>query len=459
MKLENTMPRTCLAVVLAAGDGTRMKSSLSKVLHPVANLPMITHVVNAAQAADVDAVAMVVGRDADAVAAAADTGLPVTTWLQDERLGTAHAVLAARDAIGQGYDDVLVIFGDTPLITPQSLARARQSLAQGADVVVLGFRTDRPDGYGRLIERDGQLLAIREHRDATEAERAITFCNGGLMAIAGNRALALLDAVGNDNAKGEYYMTDIVEIAGARGGSVVAIEASAQEVLGINTRAELAEVEALWQDKRRREMMLAGVTMTAPETVFLSHDTMIEADAVIGPNVVFGPGAVIRSGATVHAFSHIEGAVVGSGCSVGPFARLRPGTDLHSGSKVGNFCEIKNAVVGDGAKINHLSYVGDADVGAAANVGAGTITCNYDGINKHRTGIGAGAFIGSNSALVAPVSVGDNAYVASGSVITDDVPANALAFGRARQTNKEGVADDLRERGLAERARRRKAGK
>ncbi|MEM9106411.1 MAG: bifunctional UDP-N-acetylglucosamine diphosphorylase/glucosamine-1-phosphate N-acetyltransferase GlmU [Pseudomonadota bacterium] len=451
------MPRTCLAVVLAAGDGTRMKSSLSKVLHPIGNLPMITHVVNAAQAAAVDAVAVVVGRDADAVAEAANTGLPVTTWLQQERLGTAHAVLAARDAIAQGYDDVLVVFGDTPLITPQSLTDARQSLARGADVVVIGFRTDTPDGYGRLIERDGQLIAIREHRDASEEERAITFCNGGLMAINGKRALDLLDAVGNDNAKGEYYMTDIVEIAGAKGGRVVAIEASAQEVLGINTRVELAEAEHLWQHKKRREMMLAGVTMMAPETVFLSHDTLIESDAVIQPNVVFGPGVVVRSGATVHSFSHLEGAVIDMDCSVGPFARLRPGTELNNGAKVGNFCEIKNAIVGEGAKINHLSYVGDADVGTGANVGAGTITCNYDGFNKHRTEIGSGAFIGSNSALVAPVSIGDKAYVASGSVITDSVPSDALAFGRARQTNKDGKAEKLRERGLEEKARRQKA--
>ena len=453
------MARNCLAVVLAAGDGTRMKSSVSKVLHPVGNLPMIAHVVRAAQSADTDAVALVVGRDADVVAAAADTGLPLSTWVQEERLGTAHAVLAARDAIAKGYDDVLVIFGDTPLITAQSLTRARKSLAGGADVVVIGFRTDSPDGYGRLIEKDGQLAAIREHRDATQEERAITFCNGGLMAIAGDKALSLLDSVGNDNAKGEYYMTDIVEIARDRGGNVVAVEASADEVLGINNRAELAEAEALWQQKRRHDMMMAGVSMTAPETVFLSHDTLIEADVLIEPNVVFGPGVAIRSGATIHSFSHVEGAAIGAGCKVGPFARLRPGAELQSDAKVGNFCELKNAVVGNGAKINHLSYVGDASVGDKANVGAGTITCNYDGINKHRTEIGAGAFVGSNSALVAPVRIGDNAYVASGSVVTADVPDDAVAFGRARQSVKEGHAGKLRERGLAEKARRQKAGK
>ncbi|MCP4320092.1 MAG: bifunctional UDP-N-acetylglucosamine diphosphorylase/glucosamine-1-phosphate N-acetyltransferase GlmU [Hyphomicrobiales bacterium] len=453
------MARNCLAVVLAAGDSTRMKSSVSKVLHPVGNWPMIAHVVSAAQSADVDAVALVVGRDADNVAAAANTGLAVSTWPQTERLGTAHAVLAARDAIAKGYDDILVIFGDTPLIAAKSLVSARQAIADGADVVVIGFRTDAPDGYGRLIERGGQLAAIREHRDATDAERAITFCNGGLMAISGDKALRLLDAVENNNAKGEFYLTDIVEIARAEGGSVVAVEASAQEVLGINTRVELAEVEALWQQKRRHELMIAGVSMSAPETVFVSHDTMIEADVTIEPNVTIGPGVTIRSGATIRAFSHLEGATIDAGCTVGPFTRLRPGAELQNGSKVGNFCEIKNAVIGAGAKVNHLSYVGDADIGAKANIGAGTITCNYDGINKHRTEVGAGAFVGSNAALVAPVRVGDDSYVASGSVVTMEVPADAVAFGRARQTNKKGAAGKLRERGLAEKARRQKAGK
>ncbi|MEX3008935.1 bifunctional UDP-N-acetylglucosamine diphosphorylase/glucosamine-1-phosphate N-acetyltransferase GlmU [Hoeflea sp. TYP-13] len=452
------MARNCLAVVLAAGDSTRMKSSTSKVLHTVGNLPMITHVIKAAQSADVDSVALVVGRNADEVAAAADTGLPVSTWSQNERLGTAHAVLAARKAIEEGFDDILVIFGDTPLITSKSLANARAALAEGADVAVIGFRTDAPDGYGRLIERDGQLAAIREHRDATDAERAITFCNGGLMAISGRKALELLDAVGNDNAKGEYYLTDIVEIARAAGGSVVAVEASAEEVLGINTRVELAEAESLWQHKRRHDLMMAGVSMRAPETVFVSHDTLIEADVTIEPNVIIGPGVTIRSGATVFSYSHLEGAVIDTGCSVGPFARLRPGAELQHGAKVGNFCEVKNAVIGDGAKVNHLTYVGDADIGAKANIGAGTITCNYDGVNKHRTIIGAGAFVGSNSALVAPVTIGDGSYVASGSVVTMDVPADALSFGRARQTNKEGLAVKLKERSLAEKERRRKAG-
>ncbi len=452
------MARSCLAVVLAAGDSTRMKSDTSKVLHCVGNRPMISHVLDAAQSANVDAVALVVGRDAEAVAAVAgESGLPVSTWHQRERLGTAHAVLAAREAIGHGYDDILIIFADTPLVTPRTLAAAREALAKGADVAVIGFRTDRPDGYGRLIENDGALEAIREHRDTSEQERTIGFCNGGLMAVNGAKALALLDQVGNDNAKSEFYLTDIVQIAREAGGRAVAIEASAEELIGINTRVELAEIEQIWQSRKRRSLMLAGVTMRAPETVFLSHDTLIEADVTLEPNVIIGPGVTIRCGATIHAFSHLEATIVGAGCSVGPFARLRPGARLHEGAKVGNFCEVKNAEIGQGAKVNHLSYVGDANVGAKANLGAGTITCNYDGVNKHFTSIGANTFIGSNSSLVAPVTVGDNAYVASGSVVTMDVEADALAFGRSRQTNKPQMATRLRQRNLAEKERRQKS--
>ncbi|MCY6380792.1 bifunctional UDP-N-acetylglucosamine diphosphorylase/glucosamine-1-phosphate N-acetyltransferase GlmU [Hoeflea prorocentri] len=450
------MTRSCLAVVLAAGDGTRMKSSKSKVLHPVGNLPMIAHVVGAAQAAAVDALAVVVGRDSDAVAEAANSAVPVSTHMQKERLGTAHAVLAARDDIAKGYDDLLVLFGDTPLVSPQTLKQARASLADGADVVVIGFRPDNPHGYGRLIEEHGELLAIREHRDASEEERKITFCNGGMMAVSGRLALELLDAVENDNAKGEYYLTDIVGIARSRGGRVIAIEASAEEVLGVDTRVGLARVEALWQAAKRHDLMTAGVSMTAPETVFLSHDTLIEADAMIEPNVVFGPGVTIASGAIIKSFSHLEGATVAKGCTVGPFARLRPGADLQDKAKVGNFCEVKNAVLGTGAKVNHLTYVGDADIGAGSNIGAGTVTCNYDGFNKHRTIIGEGAFIGSNSSLVAPVEIGSQAYVASGSVITGNVEGDSLAFGRAQQVNKQGLGRKLRERLQADKQRRQK---
>ena len=444
------MQRTSMAIVLAAGEGTRMRSSVAKVLHPVAGRTMLGHVLEAASQAGVDGVSLVAGRESEAVARAAEaTGLRVETFVQSERLGTGHAVLSARAAIERGYDDVLVLFGDTPLVRPETLAKARDALAGGATVAVIGFRTPRPAGYGRLIETDGELVAIREERDASEAEKAVTFCNGGLMAIAGEKALQLLDAIGNDNAKGEYYLTDVVEIARRAGGQAVAIEAGPDELIGVNTRAELADAEALWQHRRRRDLMLSGVTMTAPETVFLSFDTQIGPDTVIEPNVFFGPGVVVGEGATIHAFCHFENAEIGPGAEVGPFARLRPGAKLGPRSKVGNFCEVKKSDIGAGAKINHLSYIGDSVIGEKVNVGAGTITCNYDGVNKHLTEIGAGTFVGSNTSLVAPVRVGAGAYIASGSVITDAVPDEALAFGRARQVNKEGRASLIKARNEA----------
>ncbi|MDW9594990.1 bifunctional UDP-N-acetylglucosamine diphosphorylase/glucosamine-1-phosphate N-acetyltransferase GlmU [Sinorhizobium meliloti] len=452
------MERTCLAIILAAGESTRMKSAMSKVLHPVAGRPMIAHVVDALASASISDVALVVGRDADAVSAAAATDeVAVTSFLQKERLGTAHAVLAAREAIAKGYDDVLVVFGDTPLITAAPLKAARDGLAAGNDVVVIGFQATDPTGYGRLIVKDGALVAIREHRDASDEERRITYCNGGLMAIDGRKALDLLNRIGNANAKGEYYLTDLVEIARSLDGRAIAVEAPEEELTGCNTRAELAYIERLWQQRRRHELMLAGVSMIAPETVFLSWDTALAQDVLLEPNVVFGPGVRVESGAVIHAFSHLEGAHVRAGATVGPFARLRPGADLGAKSKVGNFCEVKNAEIGAGAKVNHLTYIGDAVVGAGSNIGAGTITCNYDGVNKHVTRIGANAFVGSNSSLVAPVSIGDGALVASGSVITEDVPADAVAFGRARQDVKPGRAPILRERYEAEKAARKRA--
>ncbi|TCM59005.1 UDP-N-acetylglucosamine pyrophosphorylase /glucosamine-1-phosphate N-acetyltransferase [Rhizobium sp. PP-F2F-G48] len=445
--------RSCLAVVLAAGESTRMKSSISKVLHPVAGRAMIAHVMEALADAGIEAAALVVGRDADAVAAAAQRAdLPVSTHLQTQRLGTGHAVLAARAAIAKGYDDVLVVFGDTPLITAGPLKAARERLAAGEDVVVIGFHTDRPTGYGRLIIENDTLLAIREEKDASETERAITYCNGGLMAMNGRRALDFLDAIGNANAKGEYYLTDAVEVARAAGARTIAIEAPETELMGCNTRAELAVIEAAWQARRRHALMISGVSMIAPETVFLSHDTQLAQDVLVEPNVVFGPGVTVERDAVIHAFSHLEGAHVSAGATVGPYARLRPGAHLGEHAKVGNFCEIKKAEIGAGAKVNHLTYIGDAFVGADTNIGAGTVTCNYDGVNKHVTRIGAKAFIGSNSSLVAPVTIGDGALVASGSVITDDVPDDAAAFGRARQTIKPGRAKLLRERYLAEKA-------
>ncbi|WP_455873096.1 bifunctional UDP-N-acetylglucosamine diphosphorylase/glucosamine-1-phosphate N-acetyltransferase GlmU [Rhizobium yanglingense] len=444
------MERTCLAVILAAGDSTRMKSSKSKVLHPVANRPMIAHVVDAVAKAGISSVALVVGRDAGEVSNAARIGgVEVEAHLQKERLGTGHAVLAAREAIARGYDDILVTYGDVPLQTEGPLKAARQGLAEGSDIVVIGFHTSKPTGYGRLLVKDGELIAIREEKDATDAERAVKWCNSGLMAINGRKALDLLARIENSNAKGEYYLTDLVEIARSLGGRVTAVDAPEVEMTGCNNRAELAAIERFWQERRRHELMISGVTMIAPETVFLSHDTVIGQDALIEPNVVFGPGAVIDGGAVIHAFSHIEGAHVSVGATVGPFARLRPGADLGERSKVGNFCEVKNGQIGEGAKVNHLTYIGDAVIGAGANIGAGTITCNYDGVNKHETRIGANAFIGSNSALVAPVSIGDGAYIASGSVITHNVPAEALAFGRARQEVKPERAKAIRERAQA----------
>jgi bifunctional UDP-N-acetylglucosamine pyrophosphorylase / glucosamine-1-phosphate N-acetyltransferase len=446
--------RSCLSIILAAGEGVRMKSALPKVLHPVAGLPMVAHVVKAAVAAGGGDIALVVGRGAESVQAAVRPFAATSeNFVQAERLGTAHAVLAARDAISRGYDDLLVAFGDTPLVEPASLASARARLAEGAAVVVMGFRTPNPTGYGRLIERDGQLVAIREERDCSHEERRIDFCNGGLMAIDGRLALSLLDAVGNANAKGEYYLTDIVEIARSKGHRVVATEVSFDNVLGINNRAELAEAEALWQKRKRREMMLAGVTMIQPETVVFAYDTVVGPDTLIEPCVFFAPGVTIADNARIRAFSHLEGASIGAGAEVGPFARLRPGADLAEKAKVGNFCEVKKAKVGVGAKINHLSYIGDAVIGARANIGAGTITCNYDGFNKFVTEIGEGAFVGSNSALVAPVRIGNGGYVASGSVITEDVPDDALAFGRARQKTLPERGRQLRER-LATAARK-----
>lgn len=450
------MQRRCLSIILAAGEGTRMKSDTAKVLHQVAGLPMVRHVARAASEAGSERVALVVGRAAETVAAAvAAEGIGVSTHLQSERLGTAHAVLAARDAIDEGFDDLLILFGDTPLIRAETLKRARAVLAEGADLCVVGFRASDPTGYGRLIEKDGELIAIREEKDANDDERRIGFCNGGVMAVKGADALGLLSKIGHANAKGEYYLTDIVAIARADRRKVQAIEAAVDEILGVNTRVELAEAEAIWQSRRRREAMLAGVTMQAPETVFFSHDTALDADVTVEPNVVFGPGVRVGRGSVIHAFSHIEGAAIGEDVSVGPFARLRPGTKLATQSKVGNFCETKNADVAAGAKINHLSYIGDASIGAGANVGAGTITCNYDGALKHRTEIGAGAFIGSNTALVAPVRVGDGAYVGTGSVVTEEVPDDALAIARARQVTKPDRGRQIRERQAALKAARK----
>jgi bifunctional UDP-N-acetylglucosamine pyrophosphorylase/glucosamine-1-phosphate N-acetyltransferase len=441
------LERTCLAVVLAAGEGTRMRSARAKVLHAIAGRSLLAHVLHAVREAGGTMTAVVVGLGAEAVAAEAKRILPdAEIFVQAERRGTAHAALAAKAAIARAPDDVLVIFGDTPLIRPQTLTRIREAVAQGAAVVVLGFRPKDPAGYGRLVVEGGELVAIREEVDASAVERAITLCNGGLMAFAGPTALAILERIGNDNRKGEYYLTDAVAIARAMGCKATVIEAEEDEVRGINTNAQLAETADVLQQRLRKAAMEQGVTLVAPETVFLSSDTKFGREVMVEPFVVFGPGVTVEDNAVIRSFSHLERAHVGKGALVGPYARLRPGAHLQENVHVGNFVEIKEALIETGAKANHLSYIGDATVGAGTNVGAGTITCNYDGVAKHRTEIGKDAFIGSNSALVAPVKIGDGAYVGSGSVITHDVPAAALALGRGRQVVKEGWARRLRER-------------
>ncbi len=437
--------RTCLAIVLAAGEGTRMRSSQPKVLHQVGGRTLLANVLNAVTAAGSTATAVVVGPDHDSVAAEARRLVPdAMIAVQTERRGTAHAVLAARAALEKGADDILVIFGDTPLITADNLARLREPLAQGAAVAVTGFRPADATGYGRLLVKDGKLLAIREHNDADDNERKITLCNGGLMALSGRHALALLERIKDDNRKREFYLTDAVSLAADMGLDAVVVEVEEDDVRGINTKAQLAEAEAVLQQRLRRAALDAGVTMIAPDTVFLSADTRFGRDVTVEPYVVFGPNVTVDDNAVIHAFSHLAGAHVGEGASIGPYARLRPGTRIGKGVKIGNFVELKEAVMEDGAKANHLSYIGDGRVGENANIGAGTIFCNYDGAQKHRTDIGKGAFVGSNSALVAPVSIGDGAYIGSGSVITENVPADALALSRARQSIKEGWAERLR---------------
>lgn len=432
-------------LILAAGEGTRMRSTLPKVLHPVGGRTLIGHVLEAAKAGGASALDAVIGPERDDVAAEVRKHAPKAgVHVQRERLGTAHAVLSAKAALQRG-NDLIVAFGDTPLVRAETFAMLASALNDAA-LAVLGFRPKDPHGYGRLVEQDGKLVAIREEKDASEAEKKIGLCNAGIMAFSGKHALSLIEAIGNDNAKGEYYLTDAVALARARNLNVAVREAPEEEVMGINDRTQLAEAEAELQKRMRKAAMEQGVTLIAPETVFFSADTKLGRDVTVEPNVVFGPGVVVNDNATIRAFSHLEGAEVGEGAVVGPYARLRPGTKLGAKTKIGNFVEVKAATFGDGAKANHLSYVGDATVGANANIGAGTITCNYDGYDKHKTEIGEGAFIGSNSALVAPVKIGKGAYVGTGSVVTDDVPADALALARGRQAVKEGWAAEVRKR-------------
>lgn len=429
-------------VVLAAGKGTRMKSARSKVLHAVAGRSLLGHVLGTATAIEPDRVVVVVGPDmADVEAAAA----PHDVVLQAEQLGTADAVKAARaPLVDFTMGTVFVLYGDTPFIAIETLKEMIAQRENGAGIVVLGFRPDDPGAYGRLIVDDaGRLQRIVEFKDASETERAVTLCNSGVMAIDASLLFRLVDAVDDNNAKGEFYLTDIVGLARDDNIDCVVVEADPDELQGINSRADLAAAEAFWQARRRREVMDEGVTLRDPATVYFSYDTQFEPDVVIGQNVVFGPGVTVGRDVEIKAFSHLEGVKIGESASVGPFVRLRPGAVLEAGVKVGNFVEVKNAVMGRGAKASHLSYIGDAEVGPEANIGAGTITCNYDGFFKYKTKIGAGAFIGSNTALVAPVTVGEGAIVAAGSVITVDVDSDALALGRGRQANKEGRAAQI----------------
>src|SRR5437588_11768958 len=439
-------PRSSLTVVLAAGEGTRMRSSLPKVLHPLAGLPLIAHVLDASPNGSGAALAVVIGPDHESVAAEIRRIRPeATTLVQRDRLGTAHAVLAAREAIARGPDDLLIVFGDTPLISRATFERLRTPLKNGAALAVLGFDAADPTGYGRLLIEGDRLMAIREHADASPAEREITLCNAGVMAFDGRHALEILQKIGNANSKGEYYLVDAVAIARDMGLEAVVIETSEDEVRGINTKAQLAEAEGVMQTRLRKAAMDAGVTLVAPDTVYLSADTTFGKDVTIEPFVVIGPGVSIADGAVIHSFSHIVQATIGKNTSIGPYARLRPGTSLGDGARIGNFVETKAAILEAGVKVNHLTYIGDTHIGAGANVGAGTITCNYDGFGKHKTTIGAGAFVGSNSSLVAPVKIGSGAYVGSGSVITKDVPDDALAVERSQQTNREGGAKRYRE--------------
>ncbi len=423
-----------------------MRTTLPKVLHPIAGETLLAHVLAAAPKGAGARLAVVIGPGHDAVAQEAKRLRgDADIFVQRERLGTAHAVLAAREAIARGADDLLIAFGDTPLISSETFARLRAPLAQGAALAVLGFRAADPTGYGRLLLNGDRLVAIREHADASDEERKVTLCNAGVMAFDGARALEILDKIGNANKKGEYYLVDAVAIAREMGLDAVVIETSEDEVRGVNTKAQLAEAESVMQTRLRRAAMDAGVTLIAPETVHLAADTTFGTDVTIEPFVVIGPGVSIGDGAVIHAFSHIVQSSIGRNTSVGPYARMRPGTSLGDGARIGNFVETKAAVLEEGVKVNHLSYIGDAEVGANTNIGAGTITCNYDGFLKHKTMIGKGAFIGTNSSLVAPIKIGAGAYIGSGSVITRDVPDDAMALERSQQTVREGGATRYRE--------------
>ena len=435
------------AIILAAGMGTRMKSATPKVLHHVGGRSMLAWTTDLAHRLGCERTVIIVGPQFQVVnEAAAKLVGPENVCIQREQLGTADAVKAATPALEGFQGDAIVLYADTPLIPVDVAARAFEAIETGAAVAVLGFEAADPGGYGRLIRSaKGGLDRIVEAKDATDAERAVRFCNSGVLAAPWPLMRELLGEVGNDNANGEYYLTDLIGLARGRGLAATAVECRENDVLGVNSRAQLAQAEMVFQNRMREHFLLEGVTMTAPETVFFAWDTQIANDVDIEPHVVFRPGVKVAGGVRIRAFCHLEGASIGKDAEIGPFARLRPGTELQEQVRIGNFVEVKNTVLRPGAKANHLAYLGDGDVGAGANIGAGTIFCNYDGFLKYRTVIGEGAFIGSNSALVAPVSIGAGAIVGSGSVITADVEADALAVGRGRQADKSGWAISFRQ--------------
>lgn len=442
-------------IILAAGQGTRMKSEKPKVLHEVAGAALLEHAMRSGAVLSPARTVVVAGHGVEEVRGAVlDIDPDVDVVLQEEQLGTAHAVAQAKPPLDGFEGDVIVLYGDTPFIRPETIAAMAEARKSHA-VVVLGFEPADPGRYGRLVMNGDELDRIVEYKDAGEAERAIGLCNSGVIAAEATLLFDLISEIDNENASGEYYLTDVVGLARARGLSAGVVICDEDETLGVNSRADLARAEAAFQARVRADALDNGVTLTAPETVFFAFDTVIGRDSVVEPNVFFGPGVTVESGAHIRAFSHLEGCHVSRGAVVGPFARLRPGAELSENVRVGNFVEVKNAQVAEGAKINHLTYIGDATIGAAANIGAGTVTCNYDGVFKHRTEIGARAFIGSDTMLVAPVRVGEDAMTASGSVITGNVPDGALALGRARQENKAGLARKLMDRLRAEKAKRK----
>jgi bifunctional UDP-N-acetylglucosamine pyrophosphorylase / glucosamine-1-phosphate N-acetyltransferase len=435
---------TTAALILAAGKGTRMKSSLPKVLHKVADRSLLGHVIDTVESLSCERIVVVIGPGMENVATDA---APHATTIQQSQSGTADAVKPAREALsGLGGGTIFILYGDTPFIRPETLTAMQDRRGKGAAIVVLGFRPDNPGEYGRLIQsNDGGLDEIVEFREASPEQQAVDLCNSGVLAVDAERLFGWVDQVNDDNAKGEFYLTDIVAIARAEGATAAVVEAEESELLGINSRADLADAEAYWQRARRAKAMDNGVSLTDPDSVFFSYDTKIESDVEIGPNVFFGPGVTVGKNVQIRAFCHIEGAEIGDGAIIGPFARLRPGAVLEQDVHIGNFVEVKNTQMGRGAKANHLTYLGDSTVGSRSNIGAGTITCNYDGFFKYRTVIGRDAFIGSNTALVAPVTVGDGAIVGAGSVVTREVPGNALAVARGRQEERAGWALEFKE--------------